>query len=104
MALDSCQYCGVSLDDQPPLHEGGFLYGLECSACPPERRRSLVLARKERVTRLECPTCGAVLEDAEHHPDVLVVKAITYEVCAACGERCGVARVQKLRDDSNGTM
>jgi len=32
------------------------------------------------------------------------VKEMTYEVCAACGERCGVAAIHKIRDVSNGTM
>jgi hypothetical protein len=104
MASQICQYCGVDLDDTPPLREVGFLYGVECARCRPEVRRSLVLARRERVRSLTCPTCGAELSPAEEHPDVLVVKEMTYEVCAACGERCGVAGVRKIRDVSNGTM
>ena len=104
MATEECQYCGVDLDAQPPSQETGWLYGVECSRCPPERRRSIILARRERVERLTCPGCGAVLAPAEAHPDVLVVKEITYEVCAACGERCGVASVRKVRDVSGGTM
>ena len=68
------------------------------------RPSSLFLARKERVASLVCPGCGVTLEPAEAHPDVLVVKEMTYEVCAACGERCGVVGVRKLRDVSAGTM
>ena len=104
MGQESCQYCGVDLDEVPPDEEVGFLYGVECSRCPPATRRSLVLAREVRVAFLDCPGCGARLEPAERHPDVLVVKQMTYERCAACGERCGVARVRKLRDISGGTM
>jgi hypothetical protein len=104
MATEICQYCGVDLDETPPLQERGWLYGVECSRCPPERRRSQVLAREARAEALECPDCGASLAPAEGHPDVLVVKEMTYEVCAACGARCGVARVHKVRDVSNGTM
>ncbi len=104
MATDVCQYCGVDLDEVPPGRERGYLYGIECSRCPPDRRRSLVLARRERVISIACPDCGAVLEPAEAHPDVLVVKEMTYEVCSACGERCGVDSVKKLRDVSGGTM
>jgi hypothetical protein len=99
-----CQYCGVDLDERPPGSEVGYLYGVECSKCRPEARRSQMLARRERVSELTCPTCGARLAPAEHHPDVLVVKEMTYEVCAACGERCGVVAVRKLRDVSGGTM
>jgi translation initiation factor 2 beta subunit (eIF-2beta)/eIF-5 len=102
--IGTCQYCGIDLDQQPPVEETGWLYGVECSRCPPERRRSQVLARRERVAALECPDCGATLEPAEQHPDVLVVKEMTYEVCAACGARRGVARVHKVRDVSGGTM
>jgi predicted RNA-binding Zn-ribbon protein involved in translation (DUF1610 family) len=104
VAQDVCQYCGVDLDEVPPGSERGFLYGVECRRCPPDRRRSIVLARRERVAELRCPDCGARLAPAEEHPDVLVVKEVTYEVCAACGERCGVAAVRKLRDVSGGTM
>jgi hypothetical protein len=32
------------------------------------------------------------------------VKEMTYEVCAACGERNGVASVKKLRDVGNSTI
>ncbi len=104
MATDVCQYCGVDLDETPPAREVGYVYGVECSRCPPAARRSLFLARRERVAELACPACGARLAPAEDHPDVLVVKELTYEVCAACGERCGVAAVRKLRDVSGGTM
>ncbi len=104
MATELCQYCGVDLDETPPAREVGYVYGVECSRCPPEARRSLMLARRERVGALTCPTCGVELAPAEGHPDVLVVKELTYEVCAACGERCGVAGVRKLRDLSGGTM
>ncbi len=104
MASEVCQYCGVDLDETPPGHEVGWLYGVECSRCPPDARRSQVLARRERVAELSCPTCGARLAPAEGHPDVLVVKEMTYEVCAACGERCGVASVRKLRDVGDATM
>ena len=104
VAAEVCQYCGVDLEETPPGHEVGFLYGVECSRCPPGVRRSHVLARSERVAELTCPTCGVRLAPAEDHPDVLVVKEMTYEVCAACGERCGVASVRRLRDVSNGTI
>jgi len=104
VATAVCQYCGVDLDHTPPGQDRGYLYGIECSRCPPARRRSLVLARPERVASLACPDCGAVLEPAERHPDVLVVKEMTYEVCSACGERCGVAGVRKIRDVSGGSM
>ena len=104
MATELCQYCGVDLDAMPPRQEKGWLYGVECSACPPERRQSQVLARPERAAALACPQCGATLAPAEAHPDVLVVKEMTYEVCDACGARCGVARVHKVRDVSGETM
>jgi hypothetical protein len=104
VATEVCQYCGVDLDETPPTRETGYVYGVECSRCPPGARRSQVLARRQRVAELACPTCGARLAPAEDHPDVLVVKELTYEVCAACGERCGVAAVRKLRDVSGGTM
>ncbi len=98
MATEVCQYCGADLDATPPLRETGWLYGVECSRCPPERRRALMLARRERVASLACPDCGAAIAPADSHPDVFVVKEMTYEVCAACGERCGVAAIRKLRD------
>jgi hypothetical protein len=104
MAGDVCQYCGADLEARPPLHETGWLYGVECRRCPPERRRSQFLARRERAASLVCPGCGATLEPAEAHPDVLVVKEMTYEVCAECGERCGVAAARRVRDVSGGTM
>ncbi len=104
MASEVCQYCGVDLEETPPRSEIGYLYGVECSRCPPQVRRSLVLSRRERVASLACPTCGATIAPAEEHPDVLVVKEVTYEVCAACGERCGVASARRLRDVSGGTM
>jgi hypothetical protein len=104
VAETCCQYCGVDLDEVPPLEEIGFLYGVECARCPPAVRRSLVLTRPLRVAFLDCPGCGTRLEPAEDHPDVLVVKEMTYEVCSGCGERCGVARVRRLRDRSGGSM
>ena len=104
MATEICQYCGVDLDQSPPGQEVGFLYGVECARCPPDVRRSLVLARPARVTSLDCPGCGARLEPVDRHPDVLVIKEVTYEVCAACGERCGVAAVRRLRDVGGGVM
>jgi DNA-directed RNA polymerase subunit RPC12/RpoP len=104
VATDICQYCGVDLDETPPNREVGYLYGLECSRCPPEVRRSLVLARTERVASLTCPGCGVEIAPAERHPDVLVVKEMTYEVCAACGQRNGVASVRKLRDVGGSVM
>ena len=102
MASELCQYCGVNLDELPPWLEVGFTYSVTCSRCPPERRRFLVLPRPERVASLDCPDCGARLEPAEHHPDVLVIKELTYEVCPGCGERCGVASVRKFRDLGEG--
>lgn len=104
MASFICQYCGVDLDETPPAQEVGWLYGVECSACPPERRRSQVLQRPARAESLACPDCGAPLDPPEAHPDVLVVKEVLYEVCAACGERNGVARVRKVRDLADGAM
>ena len=104
MASEICQYCGADLDETPPENEIGYLYGVECSRCPPAERRTLMLARKVRVQELACPTCGALLAPAEEHPDVLVVKEMTYEVCSACGERCGVVAVRKLRDVSGGML
>ena len=102
MASEICQYCGVDLEVTPPVQEKGWVYGLECSRCPPDQRRSVVLPRRERVFELRCPGCGARIAEPEHHPDVLVVKEMTYEVCAACGERNGVALVRKLRDVGGG--
>ncbi len=104
MAAVECQYCGVDLDERPPDREIGYLYGVECSSCPPERRSSVVLPRAERVASLTCPGCGAILAPADAHPDVLVVKEVTYEVCSACGERNGVVSVRKLRDVGDGTI
>jgi hypothetical protein len=104
VASEICQYCGVNLDDTPPGRELGYLYGVECSRCPPAQRRSQMLARQERVAELTCPTCRARIAPADGHPDVLVVKEMTYEVCAACGERNGVVAVRRLRDVSGGTM
>jgi hypothetical protein len=104
VATEICQYCGVDLDETPPEREQGWVYGVECSRCPPELRRSQVLARPARVAELTCPQCGARMAPADEHPDVLVVKEMTYEVCAACGTRCGVASVRKVRDVSGGTM
>ena len=104
VAAEVCQYCGVDLDERPPGREVGFLYGVECSRCRPEVRRSLMLARRARVASLTCPTCGVEIAPAEDHPDVLVVKEMTYEVCAECGARCGVAAVRRIRDVSGGTM
>jgi hypothetical protein len=104
VASEICQYCGVDLEETPPVLEVGYLYGVECRRCRPESRRSQMLARHERVPSLTCPTCGVALAPAEEHPDVLVVKEMTYEVCAGCGERCGVVSVRKLRDVSGGTM
>ena len=104
VATEVCQYCGVDLDATPPAREVGWLYGVACSRCPPEARRTLVLARRSPVAELACPGCGARIAPADAHPDVLVVKEMTYEVCAACGARCGVAAVRKVRDVSGGTM
>jgi hypothetical protein len=102
VATEICQYCGVDLEVTPPVQETGWIYGIQCSRCPPEHRRTIVLPRKERVTELRCPTCGARIAPAEGHADVLVVKELTYEVCAACGERNGVALVRKIRDVGGG--
>ena len=66
--------------------------------------RSQMLARHARVAELTCPTCGVGIAPAEEHPDVLVVKEMTYEICAACGERNGVVAVRRIRDVSGGTM
>jgi transcription elongation factor Elf1 len=101
---DECQYCGADLEASTPLRETGWVYGIECRRCPPARRRSLVLHRPGPVESLECPDCGAVLAPAGSHEDVLVVKEMTFAVCPACGERCDVLAVRKLRDVSGGTM
>jgi hypothetical protein len=101
---DVCQYCGADLDANPPGSEIGYLYGVECSRCPPERRQSHMLAREGRVETLTCPDCGAEIAPAEKHPDVLVVKEMTYDVCPSCGARCGVSAVRKLRDVAGGVM
>lgn len=102
MATDVCQYCGVDLDETPPRTEPGWAYTVECSRCPPERRRTLLLARDTRAEALACPDCGAAIAPAESHPDVLMVKELTHEVCAACGARCGVAAVRKVLDRTAG--
>jgi hypothetical protein len=101
---DLCQYCGADLEANPPGRDTGYLYGIECRRCPPERRRSLLLSRREQVESLACPDCGAAMAPAATHPDVLVIKEMTYDVCPACGERCGVAGARKLRDVSGGTL
>jgi hypothetical protein len=101
---DECQYCGADLEARPPGREVGYLYGVECSRCPPGKRQSQMLARDQRVDALCCPGCAAVLSPAEKHPDVLVIKEMTYDVCPDCGARCGVSAVRKLRDVSGGTM
>jgi hypothetical protein len=101
---DACQYCGAERPPGDPRTEVGWLYGIECRRCPPGARRSLVLARPAPVEALACPDCGSPIAPAGSHPDVLVVKEMTYELCPACGERCGVASVVKHRDVSNGTM
>ncbi len=103
METECCQYCGVDLDETPPEEEQGFLYGVECTRCPPGQRRLLMLARPARAESLDCPDCGAHLAPAATHPDVLVVKEMVYEVCAGCGARRGVARVRKLRDLTDGS-
>lgn len=101
---DACQYCGADRSEGEARTEIGWLYGIECRRCPPGSRRSLVLARPSPVEALACPDCGGSIVPAGSHPDVLVVKEMTYELCPACGERCGVAGVVKHRDVSNGTM
>jgi hypothetical protein len=101
---DLCQYCGADLEASPPEREVGYLYGLECSRCPPAERRSQMLARREPVVELVCPGCRAVIAPADAHPDVLVIKEMTYDVCPSCRARCGVSAVRKLRDVSGGTM
>jgi len=102
VATDVCQYCGVDLDDVPPRTEGGWAYTIECSRCPPERRRALLLSRPAAVEALACPDCGAVIAPAGGHPDVIMVKELVHEVCSACGERCGVASVRMLVDRTAG--
>jgi hypothetical protein len=104
MDAELCPSCGVDLDEVPPRHETGFLYGLECSRCPRATRQSLVLPRASRVTELTCPFCGDRKAPAEKHPDVLVVKELVYEVCSSCGERCGVYSARRLIDRSDMTM
>ena len=104
MDADLCPACGVDLDEVPPLRETGYLYGLECSRCPKETRRSIVMPRAQRVAELACPYCGDRKAPAEQHPDVLVVKEMVYEVCSACGERCGVFSARRLIDRSEMTM
>jgi transcription elongation factor Elf1 len=104
MDAELCPACGADLDEVSPVHETGYLYGLECSRCPASTRRSIVLPRRERVSELTCPFCGDRKADAEHHPDVLVVKEMIYEVCTSCGERCGVFSARRLIDRSEMTM
>ncbi len=99
-----CQYCGADLEATPPDRETGYLYGVECSRCPEATRQSHVLQRSHLVAELACPDCGARLAPADEHPDVLVIKEMTYDVCPACRARCGVFAVRKLRDVSGGTM
>jgi predicted RNA-binding Zn-ribbon protein involved in translation (DUF1610 family) len=101
---ETCPSCGADLEATPPRHERGYLYGLECRSCPRESRRSVVLPRAERVAELACPFCGDRKSPAEQHPDVLVVKELVYEVCPACGERCGVFSARRLVDRSDMTM
>jgi hypothetical protein len=104
MGDELCPSCGVDLDEVPPRHERGYLYGMECSRCPKDRRRSLILPRSERVDELTCPLCGDRKAHPDEHPDVLVVKELVYEVCAACGERCGVYSARRLVDRSDMTL
>jgi hypothetical protein len=104
MDADRCPACDVDLDEVPPEHEKGYLYGMECSRCPPQSRRSIVLPRTERVAELSCPFCGDRKAPADEHPDVLVVKEMIYEVCSSCGERCGVFSARRLIDRSAMTM
>jgi len=104
VATQVCQYCGVDLDETPPGEERGWLYGVECSRCPPATRTSIVLARTSKVAAIACPGCGVDLSPPEDHPDVLTIKEVVYEVCAACGERCGVARARRVKDLSDGSM
>lgn len=104
MDAELCPSCGVDLDANPPIHQTGYLYGLECSTCPKELRRSVILPRAERLAELTCPFCGDVKAPADQHPDVLVVKELVYEICASCGERCGVFSARRLVDRSEMTM
>jgi hypothetical protein len=104
MAADLCPYCDADLDEAPPRHEKGYLYGIECGRCPPEARRRIVLPRAERVAELACPYCGDPKVAPDEHPDVLVVKEMVYEVCDRCGERCGVFSARRLIDRSEMTM
>lgn len=104
MDAETCPSCGVDLDEVPPSHETGFLYGLECRRCPAATRRSIVLPRHARVAELTCPFCGDRKLDVDHHPDVLVVKEMVYEICSSCGERCGVFSARRLIDRSDATM
>ena len=104
MGPDLCPNCDVDLDEVPPRHEKGFLYGIECSRCSRENRRSVIVPRAERVAEIACPYCGDVKRPADEHHDVLVVKEMVYEVCSACGERCGVFSARRLIDRSEMTM
>jgi hypothetical protein len=102
MPEDLCQYCGADLDAQEPGTEVGYLYGIECRACPPGQRRTCMLPRSTRVDSLACPDCGAVFSASA--PDVLVIKELTYDICPRCGERCGVRQARKIRDSAGGTI
>jgi hypothetical protein len=104
MGEELCPGCGADLDESPPLHETGYLYGMECRRCPPATRRSIIMPRAARVAELSCPFCGDRKAPADDHPDVLVVKELVYEVCAKCGERCGVFSARRLVDRSEMTM
>jgi len=104
MAADHCPHCDADLDETPPRHEKGYLYGIECRRCPPAQRRSVIVPRAERVAEVACPYCGDRKAPADEHPDVLVVKELVYEVCSACGERCGVFSARRLVDRSEMTM
>lgn len=104
MDAELCPACGADLDEHPPDHETGYLYGMECARCPPAVRRSLILPRKERVAELACPICGDRKAPVDEHPDILVVKELVYEVCTVCGERCGVFSARRLIDRSEMTM
>jgi hypothetical protein len=99
-----CQYCGADLDANPPREDVGWLYAVECRACPPERREVRVLPRPVRVDALDCPGCGARIAPADSHPDVLVIKEMLYDVCPSCGERHTVRSVRKHRDVAGGTI
>jgi predicted RNA-binding Zn-ribbon protein involved in translation (DUF1610 family) len=72
------------------------------NAGPPDTRRALLLSRPAPVAALACPDCGEEIAPADSHPDVVIVKELVHEVCAACGERCGVASVRKLLDRTAG--